>query len=83
MPIYNYKCKACEHEFSELLKMDDRNIPVETPCPECEEKEIYLVIGSPKIVAGVGTNIGKAPQGFKDLLGRIKKGSDKQNTVKT
>lgn len=30
MPIYDLKCKACEHEQEELLKRDE-------PLPPCEE----------------------------------------------
>ena len=32
MPIYSYKCQACEIRFDELVKMADRE---NTPCPEC------------------------------------------------
>lgn len=65
-----------------MYKMDDRKIPEQQPCPECgAEETIFLLIGAPKIVAGVGTNIGKTSQGFKDLLGRIKKGSGSGNTI--
>lgn len=87
MAIYNYKCRKCDHEFSEMLKMDDRKKPTLEPCPSCNEQGddetiVYQVIGTPKIVAGVGTNIGKSSQGWKDLLGRIKKGSGKENYIR-
>lgn len=32
MPIYAYKCSACNHEQDMLQKMSD---PVLTTCPEC------------------------------------------------
>ncbi|MEX1669058.1 FmdB family zinc ribbon protein [Zhongshania guokunii] len=37
MPIYEYVCRACEHEFEALQKMSD---PVLTDCPECKAVEL-------------------------------------------
>lgn len=34
MPIYAYKCSACNHEQDVLQKMSD---PVLTVCPECKQ----------------------------------------------
>ncbi len=34
MPIYAYKCSACQHEQDVLQKMSD---PVLTVCPECNQ----------------------------------------------
>ena len=31
MPTYQYKCKNCDFEFEDTLKIDDRNIPIENP----------------------------------------------------
>lgn len=33
MPIYEYQCSACEHEFELIQKFSD---PLVTECPECE-----------------------------------------------
>ena len=30
MPLYNYACNNCEHEFEGLYKFED-----DVPCPEC------------------------------------------------
>ena len=38
MPIYAYKCSACQHEQDVLQKMSD---PVLTVCPECNQ-ETYV-----------------------------------------
>lgn len=35
MPIYEYGCSACEHEFEKLQKFSD---PAETDCPKCEKE---------------------------------------------
>lgn len=32
MPIYEYQCSSCKHQFTLLQKMDD--LPIQ-PCPQC------------------------------------------------
>ena len=33
MPIYEYKCENCGHEFEEMLHFSERDVPLNTPCP--------------------------------------------------
>ena len=35
MPIFEYKCRACEHEYEALVL--DAKTP---PCPKCESQDI-------------------------------------------
>ena len=35
MPIYQYKCGQCGHEFEKNMKIDDRKVPTEEDCPNC------------------------------------------------
>ena len=35
MPLYQYRCTKCRHEFELLTTIDKRN---ETRCPKCGEK---------------------------------------------
>ena len=56
-------------------------------CPYNEIKErlndnIELVLSTPKFVSSVGNLHSKIPDGFKDRLGQIKKGSGSGNTIK-
>ncbi len=37
MPIYAYRCTACEHEFEVLQKMSDDRLSI---CPECGKPEL-------------------------------------------
>lgn len=37
MPIYEYQCQSCEHEFEALQKMSD---PLLTDCPACQEQAL-------------------------------------------
>ena len=35
MPIYEYQCKACDHQLEALQKISDDLLSV---CPECQEE---------------------------------------------
>lgn len=37
MPIYEYQCEACDHEFEALQKISD---PLLTDCPKCEKQSL-------------------------------------------
>ena len=44
MPIYEYACKACGHQFDVLQKVSD---PVLTDCPACGQAELRKLISAP------------------------------------
>ena len=33
MPIYEYTCENCGHEFEEMLHFSERDNPINAPCP--------------------------------------------------
>ena len=41
MPVYEYRCNACGHEFEETQKMADE--PIRT-CPKCKKKKVERLI---------------------------------------
>jgi putative FmdB family regulatory protein len=41
MPIYEYACAACGHQFEEWQKMSDKPIKV---CPKCKAKKVEKLI---------------------------------------
>ncbi len=43
MPIYEYSCKSCGHQFEALQKMSDA--PLED-CPECHEKSLRKLMSA-------------------------------------
>ena len=47
-----------------------------------DDKNLTQVITAPKIVSGIGNLHSKVPDGFKDVLSRVKKGSSKGNTIR-
>ncbi|NLZ60604.1 MAG: zinc ribbon domain-containing protein [Lentisphaerae bacterium] len=43
MPIYEYKCKICGHQFSHLHKRLGESAP---PCPSCQGEQIEKLLSS-------------------------------------
>jgi len=43
MPLYEYRCNACEHSFETLQKMNDA--PLEH-CPACDEAELRKLVSA-------------------------------------
>lgn len=43
MPIYEYKCKQCDHEMEALQKMSDDSL---TDCPKCGKPELKKMISA-------------------------------------
>lgn len=43
MPIYEYRCEACGHEFEKLQKISD---PAITECPVCQKNEVKKLISA-------------------------------------
>jgi len=44
MPIYEYRCKACDHETEALQKMSDKPL---RKCPECGRLQLQRLISAP------------------------------------
>lgn len=36
MPNYNYKCVNCNAKFEKQLTIENRNLPLQEPCPTCD-----------------------------------------------
>lgn len=45
MPLYEYKCKKCDHIFEKLQSCNANN-PI---CPQCEEGNVKRVISTPSL----------------------------------
>lgn len=43
MPIYEYKCKSCEHKFDKIQKISDDPL---RDCPDCGEPELVKLISA-------------------------------------
>jgi len=44
MPIYEYRCNACDHEMEALQKISDAPL---VDCPACEKSELSRLISAP------------------------------------
>jgi len=59
MPIFEYRCGKCGHEFEELESVADRDRP--RNCPECGSKRVARVISV--FAAKVGGCSSSSPSG--------------------
>ena len=44
MPIYEYQCNACDHQFDALQKLSDAKL---SDCPACAKPELRKKISAP------------------------------------
>jgi len=44
MPLYEYRCEACEHQFEVIQKFSDARIAV---CPKCASGPVVKLLSSP------------------------------------
>jgi putative FmdB family regulatory protein len=51
MPIYEYRCAACDEEFERLFLSLSR-IPAEILCPVCQSPQTQRLISSPTVRKG-------------------------------
>jgi len=65
MPVYEYRCGACEHEFEEWQKMSDP--PIKT-CPRCKKKKVE------KLISATSFSL-KGGGWYKDLYASAKPGA--------
>ena len=73
MPYYDYYCTSCKHEFETNMKISERHVPTQEPCPECSERDVELQLVAPTI-GDPWRFAGKRPdEGFRDRLREIKK----------
>ena len=77
MPLYTLRRKSTEEIFDVNMKFDDL-------AQLLEDEDLERVLVPPNFSStGMRSNISKAGSEWRDLLGRIKKGSGKGNTIKT
>ena len=72
MPWYDYQCRNCEHEFIEVLRMDDRKKPTRRKCPECGRKTVkQVILGAPAMVDSVVVGVTKPDNGYGEVIAKI------------
>jgi len=85
MPIYEYRCKACDHELEALQKMSDKPL---RKCPECGRLQLQRLVSAPSFrLKGAGwyeTDFKSDKEQKRNIAGdgSDKKGDDKSGADK-
>ena len=75
MPLYDYKCGECSHEFELKLSMADYEKPTIEPCPSCTKSgTVTQQFGANAFIDSARLGIKKPDRTFqRDIIGRMKK----------
>ena len=63
--------------------MSERDEPIKEQCPECKDGEVYRTLEIAGFVSDSKTAMRRAGSEWADRLKQIKKGSGRDNTIKT
>ena len=77
MPIYEYKCDTCGHELEEMLHFSERDVPLNTPCPNRifdrnQEPQCFDCDGKVHLKMSLGSFHLKGSGWYKDGYGKKK-----------
>jgi putative FmdB family regulatory protein len=83
--IYDYHCKSCDSAWEENRLISERDVPLETACPACNESGgVTRLLSAPPLSysgGGLKSNVTRAGSGWNDVLNKIKKGSGRKNSI--
>ena len=82
MPVYDYQCRNCDHEFEETLRMYDRGKPTRRKCSECGSKMISQDISKSRVATVDSVNIGitKPDASYSEVVAKINERNDIKGT---
>lgn len=69
MPMYDYQCSQCEHQFEKNVKIAQYQDP--QPCPQCSGESTRIIKGCPSLGDPVRLGLVKPSDGFRDVLRNI------------
>ena len=75
MPIYEYKCEDCGHEFEEMLHFSERDVPLNIPCEQQIEQTKHMSFkcdGKVHLKMSLGSFHLKGSGWYKDGYGKKK-----------
>ena len=82
MPNYDFNCQSCGHEFEQIVPSDKRDDPIE--CPSCGKKKVVRGVSAVKMsYSSLKSNLTRSGSGWNDVLNKVKKGSGKDNSIRT
>lgn len=70
MPIYEYKCNGCGHQFESMKSVGEREAPCAEPCPQCKKKKKIVRDFRSAPVGGVDATVGPGSD-FKALARKM------------
>jgi putative FmdB family regulatory protein len=83
MPLYEYRCRNCNHEFEQVVSISNRYGPTEAVCTKCNLPEVELVISTPAVISPFALDGLKKPSiEFKQRMAEIKQNVGNSSTVK-
>lgn len=85
MPNYDYHCKECGHQFTEMVPIADRDKPTFDECPSCHKiGAVFRGVTAVQLnYSGFKDMYNRAGNGWKEVQQRIKKGSARKNSIRT
>jgi len=78
MPLYDFECESCNHNYEEFQTIANMDKPLKMPCPACESKgNIIRIVGSGRIVDSARLESTKGrlrpTKDFTEVMTRMKK----------
>jgi len=74
MPVYEYGCNECSHNFEEFKTIAEYDVPLSEACPSCYKiGYISRLISGADICDPVSLGVRKVPSGYNEVIKNIKK----------
>ena len=74
MPVYNYECDECSHQFEEFKIIADYDIPLGEACPSCYKVGyVQRLVSGAEICDPISLGVTKVPKGYNEVIKNIKK----------
>jgi putative FmdB family regulatory protein len=54
MPIYEYRCAKCSHDFDRFFTSHKKMTETKVVCPHCASKRVKRLISAPRVRSGDG-----------------------------
>lgn len=73
MPIFEFQCTKCQHQFEEILGQSGRLSPTYEPCPSCGFRAVVPMVSLTHVGDPVLMGRKKPPEALQRKLDAIKK----------
>lgn len=78
MPIYDFRCKSCKHEWTVMCSIATKDDP--KVCPECGNIESeQVILGAPSLGDPVRLGVRKMDDGFREVLSKVSEKTYRSN----